>query len=137
MAKAKVLNVGKEEYVEEFKGKTITIPAGGHVVMELYEAAAFKGQYPGKGKIKQIKIEALPDNKPEPEKFVCNLCGKVFLKEVELLEHSKKHDDENKGDEEEPVKRRVGRPSNEELQKRKEKINDTSTNSGNSKGADR
>jgi hypothetical protein len=89
--KAKVFNVSKEEYTEKFKGRTVTIPAGEFIVMEAYEAAQFKGNYPGKGVIKMIKIEPIPENDNKDEKFVCNFCGFSFLTVAALNEHIKMH----------------------------------------------
>ena len=138
MPKAKVLNVGKESYSEDFKGKNITIPAGGFIVMELFDATAFKGQYPGKGKIKQIKVQQIPGNDPQHGLFVCNFCGKTFGSDKELLGHSKAHSEspeEIKTEPEVPPRKKSGRPTNDELRRRKEMKNDTGTNIGDNKGA--
>jgi len=130
---SKVLNVGKKDYQEEFKGKIIKIPAGGHIVMEFYDACAFKGTYPGKGIVKQIKVEKIPGTDKSPDLKVCNMCSSTFATEKELLEHSKIHSDSVAPEITE--KKKAGRPTNEELRRRREMKNDTGTSAGNNKGA--
>lgn len=44
---AQVLNESKEEYVEEWNGKTYRIPGGQAVTMTRNEAVNFMGRYPG------------------------------------------------------------------------------------------
>lgn len=41
----KVKNTGNDDYVEEFKGKRLTVPRGGHIVMSVLDANRFIGQF--------------------------------------------------------------------------------------------
>ena len=84
---SRLWNRGKEDYSEKFKGKVITIPAGKNVLMNTYDAAAFKGQYPGKGVVKMLELEDIPDKSPEKALVICNFCGASFSTTEELNNH--------------------------------------------------
>jgi hypothetical protein len=105
-----IWNLLDKDYVEEFKGDKVTIPAHGCIskwpngaAIDPMEAAAFRGQFAGIRKDeagndlfqKRLKIRIVGrDEVPIKEvKLECNLCGKKFDIAQELAEHSKTHAD--------------------------------------------
>jgi hypothetical protein len=90
MRKSRVWNRSTSDYSEMFQNKQITIPAGQFVLMNVYEAAAFKGQYPGKNVHKIIDVEDLPGNEKD-DLQVCNMCSFTCATEKELLAHLRTH----------------------------------------------
>ena len=98
-----------EDFSQEWKGKTISIPAGKAIEMEYMEAVAFRGSfggnYPsghpnvGEPKIKMIDIEEIGEVVVEQE-YICNMCGEKFASQDALDAHMKLH----KGETDEPVK---------------------------------
>ena len=84
---SRVWNRGRNEYSEKYKNKIITIPSGKFVLMNTYDASAFKGQYPGKGIEKILEIEDIPDKVPEKALLVCNFCADTFATPEELNAH--------------------------------------------------
>lgn len=98
---ATVKNNGPVEYSEEFKGKRITIPAGGEIRMSFSEAHQFKSQfiaprYNGRGEpvnAKPLSVVADPigpDAKTDASKeFTCMFDGETFDSQEELNAHIK------------------------------------------------
>ena len=88
MLKSKVWNRGESDYTEKFKDKEITVPAGGFIIMNTYDAAEFNGQYPGKGVIKMLRVEDIPGNE-DGKPHICNMCAESFASDellVKLIE---------------------------------------------------
>ena len=90
MRKSKVWNKGTAEYREMFKGKEIVIPSGQFVLMGSYDAAEFKGKYPGKGVKKIVEVEDLP-GEDKADMKICNMCGESFGNDSLLFQHLKTH----------------------------------------------
>ncbi len=89
---SRVWNRGKSDYSERFKNKIVTIPVGKFVTMNTYDAAAFRGSYPGKGIEKIIEVEDLPDNGRENENsIICHSCGESFQTVDQLNRHLAVH----------------------------------------------
>jgi hypothetical protein len=102
---SRVWNRGKSDYSEKFKNRIISIPAGKFVVMGTYDAAQFRGSYPGKGVEKIIEVEDLPDKgKDQEEEIICHSCGRTFgtfdLLNAHLAVHNPQRIKEDEGDSE-------------------------------------
>jgi len=115
MPNVKVHNLNKYDYSEKFKGSMINIPAGGHIIMEYFEAEQFLSranavrflkngrQDPKTYKMLKIdeddKKEAYDQmhgtkNEDSEKTYVCHACSKEFLTKTGLLKHIKsKHKD--------------------------------------------
>jgi len=87
--------------------------------MDTFEAANFKGKYPGKGVKKMVEVEDLPDDGNSPEFYICNMCGKQETTGKKLFEHLKAHRPEDEKEEVvgevKPIKRGRGRPPKKEV----------------------
>lgn len=102
MARVRVVNFNEVMHVENFKGDTLRIPAGGSIEMEEEDAILFKGNFrtPVKLKdgsqtlesMKKIRIEPIlsadslkEEKKPDPN--VCHKCGFSAKSNAGLLAH--------------------------------------------------
>lgn len=109
MSTVKVWNDGPTPYSEMFRENEISIPKGGHVEMDYFDAVQFLGQYIKPKKLgeglfanhKMLRIEgSAPDLKSS--KHTCQLCKGDFTTEKELLLHSDQfhkavmHEDDDK-----------------------------------------
>lgn len=132
MAQVEVFNDNKYTHKEMFKGREITIPAGGVVVMEEDDAIDFKGQFSeirvdGTGKqdprsFKMIRIgkvvdaaEAKSAIAKQDLELTCQKCGYVALTKKMLEEHIDTNHLEDLEDQEMAEKRRRGRPKKDEV----------------------
>ncbi len=92
MSTAIVKNKHTEPYSEEFQGEMITIPGGGQIEMDYFDAVSFRGQRPpsidGDIPLKMIEIERLDDL---DQAWICNLCKKEFNSKEELNDHLSDH----------------------------------------------
>lgn len=95
--KARVYNKHSKgfEHNEMFKGKQLSIPAGGYIVMDYEDAVDFRGQYfpmklmptgePDPAGWKMIEIVPMQEGEEDaPKRFVCNMDGKEFRSQAEL-----------------------------------------------------
>lgn len=100
--KVKVYNDDVKEYVEEYKGDIIRIPAKGFIIMDRGEAAGFMGQFtpikidPQSGEhtnLKKLRKEFIVDEIPgmkttklrgANDKYICMYDGKEFVNEKDL-----------------------------------------------------
>jgi len=118
--KAKVWNDDDKDYVEDFKGETIRVPAKGYIVMDFLEARAFLGKgtpikKDGQGRVlnpKMLRTEKIHPDFSEKEK----------IEAQKIAEFNKDHDEivtqmKNAGtvgeatpDPTSPMPRRRGRP---------------------------
>ena|SRR3990167_1250307 len=96
-------------HVEKFKGQTLSIPKGGFIEMEYFDAIEFKSQgypmavvngvhrpvkkdkwgnvVPGCG-FKMIKVEKIPDSEEvEPEVYLSHLTGEKFHSKDAFIKH--------------------------------------------------
>ena len=97
IAMAKVWNDGDKDWIEEFRGEQVKIPAKGHVMMNLFDATQFKGQYSpiirdGLGndlRPKRIRVERIADGGEviKVPEHVCMSCGKDFENSEILQAH--------------------------------------------------
>lgn len=93
-ARTRVWNDWNKEYVEDFRGEQIRIPAKAFVVMDHQDAVQFRGQFTqivrdGAGtdlKPKMIRLEKIAAGEPEyrGETFVCQMDGAQFGTQAEL-----------------------------------------------------
>jgi hypothetical protein len=110
MLKSKVWNRGESDYTEKFKDKEITVPAGGFIIMNTYDAAEFNGQYPGKGVIKMLRVEDIPGNE-DGKPHICNMCAESFASDELLVKHLRTHkpmeDNAQESEDSESLKARI------------------------------
>lgn len=94
VAKARVWNDWNKEYVEEFRGDVLRIPAKKFIIMDWQDAVQFRGQFTpivrdGLGtdlKPKMIRLEKIDAGAPDypSENFVCQMDGAQFSTQAEL-----------------------------------------------------
>jgi len=142
---SRVWNRGSNEYSEKYKGKIITIQPGKFVLMNTYDAAAFNGQYPGKGVAKMLEVEDISDKGPEQPLVICNFCGASFASTSELNNHIGIHKPQQIVQQED-VPRETEKFSGKRSQihrgwpkgkpRKAVVVNDSSSNTANSQGSD-
>ena len=91
-ATATVTNKGENVYVEDFKGRTITLKPNESVTMPRHEAQEFMGTMSkalpnGGWTEKKMTINVYPEEDTEKERYVCQVDGQEFKTKPDLEKH--------------------------------------------------
>lgn len=104
MNRVKVWNDNIYPYTEKFRGDTIIIPPGGHIVMPMEDAVLFKSAFKtpiyeknGMQKpesFKKIRLEPIPDGVVDVvgenlQELTCQACGFVAKSTAGLASHQR------------------------------------------------
>ncbi len=103
MPQVKVWNDHDREHVEQFKGETLRIPAGGHILMDYIDAVDFKGQYfappgqkmmlgpnnPNPACFKKIRVDQPTEPVVKEDPNVFHATGKAMGSPQEVLAMAK------------------------------------------------
>ena len=85
-----LVNEMDHEYVEKVMGEEYRIPAGERIRMRRHEAVKVRGNFPGEGVEKSLKIIPIyPTAEQAGIKFVSPVDGKEFKTQKELDEYHK------------------------------------------------